>query len=205
MADILIDPVTDRISPLGFLRVSLAAASDPGQVAIRELPFLSQIVLRGNVGNPAFLAATQMALGLDLPLMAGAAVQAGPLRALWLGPDEWLLVAADGAAPVLLARLAEALDGVHAQAVDVSANRTVIALEGRRAAEVLAKGLTLDLHPRDFGPGRVTQTILARAAVILEQTGEAPAYRLYVRNSFAAYLAAWLLDAAAEYRLPPPC
>ncbi len=205
MADILINPVADRLSPLELLRVTLAAASDPSQVAIRELPFLCQIALRGSPGNTLFMAAVQKALGLDLPVKAGSVVLAGSVRALWLGPDEWLVVAPDGAAPALLSALAAALEGVHAQAVDVSANRTVIALEGPRAAEVLAKGLTLDLHPRAFGPRRVTQTILARAAVILEQTGEAPAYRLYVRNSFATYLASWLMDAAAEYRLPPLC
>lgn len=205
MAEILIDPVADRMSPLEPLRVTLAAASDPLQVVIREQPFLVQIALRGNPGNAAFLAAVRTALGLDLPVTAGGVAEVGPLRALWLGPDEWLLVAPDGSAAALMVALEKALDGVHAQAVDVSANRTVLAVEGPRAADLLAKGLTLDLHPRAFGPGRVTQTILARAAVILEQTGEAPAYRLYVRNSFAAYLASWLLDAASEYRLPPVC
>jgi sarcosine oxidase subunit gamma len=205
MAEILIDPVADRMSPLEPLRVTLAAASDPLQVVIREQLFLVQIALRGNSGNAAFLAAVRTALGLDLPVTAGAVAEAGPLRALWLGPDEWLLVAPDGSAAALMVALEKALDGVHAQVVDVSANRTVLAVEGPRAADLLAKGLTLDLHPRAFGPGRVTQTILARAAVILEQRGEAPAYRLYVRNSFAAYLASWLLDAASEYRLPPGC
>ena len=202
MAEILIDPVADRMSPLEPLRVTLAAASDPLQLVIREQPFLVQIALRGNPGNAAFMAAVRTGLGLDLPVAAEGVAEAGSVRALWLGPDEWLLVAPDGSAAALMETLAKALDGVHAQAVDVSANRTVIALEGPRAAELLAKGLTLDLHPRAFGPGRVTQTILARAAVILEQTGEAPAYRLYVRNSFATYLATWLLDAASEYRLP---
>jgi sarcosine oxidase subunit gamma len=61
---------------------------------------------------------------------------------------------------------------------------------------VLAAGCALDLHPRAFGPGRCAQTLLARAAVILEQTSGEPAYRIYVRPSFAGYLADWLRDAA---------
>jgi sarcosine oxidase subunit gamma len=41
--------------------------------------------------------------------------------------------------------------------------------------------------------------VLARAQVIIHQVTDTPAYRLFVRASFAAYLAEWLLDAAHEY------
>ena len=42
------------------------------------------------------------------------------------------------------------------------------------------------------------QTLLARANVIITPVGPAvePAFRVLVRPSFAAYLAAWLTDAA---------
>ena len=82
----------------------------------------------------------------------------------------------------------------------MSANRTVLELAGPRAREVLTKGCSLDLHPRAFGPGRCAQTALARTQVILEAAPRPhglPASPL-VRRSFAAYLAAWLLDATAE-------
>lgn len=41
--------------------------------------------------------------------------------------------------------------------------------------------------------------MVAKTQVVLAQTDDAPTYRLWVRTSFARYLAAWLLDAAGEY------
>jgi sarcosine oxidase subunit gamma len=82
---------------------------------------------------------------------------------------------------------------------DVSAQRTTLELSAPRARDVLAKGCSLDLHPRAFGPGRCAQTDLGRANVVLHQVDEGPTYELLVAGSLAAYLAAWLADAMEEY------
>jgi sarcosine oxidase subunit gamma len=86
--------------------------------------------------------------------------------------------------------------------VDVSANRTTIELWGAAAREVLASGCAIDLHPRAFGSGRCAQTLIARAGVILHQFTDEPRYRLYVRPSFARYLAEWLTD--TRHGMAPP-
>ena len=82
MAEILIDPVADRMSPLEPLRVTLAAASDPLQLVIREQPFLVQIALRGNPGNVAFMAAVrdgEVVVGRDsMDGDEASTVEAGP-------------------------------------------------------------------------------------------------------------------------------
>ena len=87
-----------------------------------------------------------------------------------------------------------------ASIVDVSANRTIIEIGGTRARAVLAKGCSLDLHPRAFAAGQCAQTLLAQAQIILQQTAEAPTYRLYVRCSFARYLATWLPGSSTHAR-----
>jgi len=69
------------------------------------------------------------------------------------------------------------------------------AVDVARAA--LESGCPIDLHPRVFRAGQCAQTLLARASVILWQLTEEPRYRLLVRPSFAAYVAAWLTDAVA--------
>ena len=104
---------------------------------------------------------------------------------VWLGPDEWL---------VLGGRETDFPDA--AAAVDVSANRVCLELSGPGAADVLARGCALDLHPSVFPPGRCAQTLVARAQVILLRTGD-DVFRLLVRPSFAPYLRAWLRDAGA--------
>ena len=63
---------------------------------------------------------------------------------------------------------------------------------------MLAKGCSLDLHPRSFQPGMCAQTLLAKTAVILWQTDDAPTLKVFVRASFAAHLARWLADASVE-------
>ncbi|GGK45219.1 sarcosine oxidase subunit gamma [Planomonospora parontospora subsp. parontospora] len=98
----------------------------------------------------------------------------------------------------LAARLRAAAGDGHAAVTDVSAQRTVIRLAGPAARDVLAHGCPLDLHPRVFGPGTCARSTLARADVLLA-AGEDEEFQIFVRSSFAAYLWAWLLDAATEY------
>jgi sarcosine oxidase, subunit gamma len=105
--------------------------------------------------------------------------------ALWLGPDEWL---------VLGGRESDFPDAWAA--VDVSANRVCLELAGAGAADVLARGCALDLHPSVFPPGHCAQTLVGRAQVILWRV-DADTFRLLVRPSFADYLRAWLRDAFA--------
>jgi sarcosine oxidase subunit gamma len=150
---------------------------------------------------------------LGLPLAPNTVAPVAGGTALWLGPDEWLVVADDPAAGGGPARGPAAAGGgaieraLRAAAgdafvtfVDVSANRVVLDLAGPCALEVLMKGCALDLHPRAFGPGRCAQTTLARAQVILECLDHG-AWHIYVRPSFAPYLTAWLADALAESAL----
>lgn len=146
-------------------------ADHPLTAGLTEIPFRTQVNVQG---TPSF----------PVP-PPGRAVAWAERSVLWLGPAEWLVV--DG---VLLD-----LPG----GVDVSANRTTLELRGPHARDILEKGCTLDLHPRSFTTGHCAQTTVARTQVILWQTADEPAYHLLVRNSFAHYLADWLVDAAREY------
>ncbi len=191
---------TERASPLAAWSARFAAASAaPADFTIRELPFTTQINLRGSAADAAFAAATQAALGHGLPAAANTWAGAGERAALWLGPDEWLIVAPDGMNEAIAATLRNGLDGQHAAVTDVSANRTVIEIAGSHARAVLAKGCPLDLHARAFGPPQTAQTLLAKAQILLQCADTRPAFRLYVRISFAPYVAEWLIDAAAEF------
>jgi sarcosine oxidase subunit gamma len=185
-----------RRSPLAARAAELAAASSDA-VRLAELPFLTQVSLRV---DPAGGAAQRIALALGCPLPAAGVVTGGRQQSvLWLGPDEWLVVGPDGDVGALVALLTAALDGHRGSVVDVSANRTTITVGGRAARAVLEKGVTLDLHPRAFAADRAAATTLARTLLLLWQTGDTPSYRLMVRNSFADYLADWLIDAAQEF------
>jgi sarcosine oxidase subunit gamma len=124
-------------------------------------------------------------------------------RAVWLGPDEWLLTSSTQAPDELEARVAAAVAPLSGSATDVSAQRITLRLKGTRARDVLAKGCALDLHPRVFGRGRSAQTTLGLAGVVLlALTDTGDDYVVLVRSSFAGYLADWLVDAALEFTAP---
>jgi sarcosine oxidase subunit gamma len=152
---------------------------------VRERGFPAQVGLRVAPGSAA-AARVESLLGGHLPVEPNTAA-AG---VLWLGPDEWLLVDRG----LGEAQLLQALAGEGA-AVELSANRCAVTVEGEDARDVLSSCCSLDLHPRAFGPGRCVQTLVAGVPVILEATGP-EAFRLLVRPSFAAHVRDWLVDAA---------
>ena len=167
---------------------------------VRELPFLAQLDLRADPTDAALMARLTEAIGARPPTEPNTAIVSddGTRHVLWLGPDEWLILGEPGTGPALESALRAAIGQGHGAVVDVSANRTALSVSGPRARELLAFGCSLDLDPRRFKPGRCAQTMLARANVIIAPVGpaEEPSFRVLVRPSFAAYLAAWLTDAA---------
>jgi sarcosine oxidase subunit gamma len=202
MAELLnAGPATLRRSPLAHLedRMREAAVSGERTVSLREWPFVTMLSVRVEPGSPAFDRIGE-SLGAPLPQVCGDTSEHGPHTALWLGPDEWLVISQRDAGP-LVSSLLGALGDDRGSVVDVSANRTVVELSGSFAREVLEKGCPVDLHPRAFRPGKAVTTTVGPVPVVLWQLAD-HSYRLLPRSSFADYLARWLLDAMREYDGP---
>jgi sarcosine oxidase subunit gamma len=150
-------------------------------------------------GSPGAAAARQV-LGFDLPTTPGTSTGVAATSAIWSGPGEWLVTSRSATGSALEADLRAAVGPYDGAAVDVSGQRTTLRLTGSRIRDVLAKGCSIDLHPRVFHTGSAVQTMLALAGVVLialDDTGTD--YRILVRASFAHYLAQWLTDAATEF------
>lgn len=195
------EPTALRRSPLAHLTGALRAATvtGPRAVALSELPCRTMTALRAAPDGPAAARLTRV-LGAPLPTRCGDTSRGDHGTALWLGPDEWLLLAEDGA-PAPLAALTTALDDAPGHVLDVSAQRTVLELRGPSSRDVLEKGCAVDLHPRAFPPGRAVATALGTVPLLLWHPAPGT-YRLLPRSSFADHLAHWLMDAMAEYGLP---
>ena len=198
----MVEPYLRR-SPLAHKRLTARAMQAAGDAGVRlgESPHRCQIGLRGNPNDGAFTGAVLATLGCELPMTVNRVATGAGLSALWLGPDEWLIVGTPGREADLAPELRRALAGQHAAIVDLSEARTVIVVAGRSARELLQKGTPIDLHPRAFEPGHCAQTALSKANVILHQVDASPRYDVYIHNSFADYLWNWLERAAAEYGL----
>lgn len=195
MADLLI-----RQSALAALGLDGRARADRGEagVALAEQPLRTIIDLRADAGDAELLGTLQGLLGFELPLTPNTTASKGKVTALWLGPDEWWLVSADPKLD-LAGKLRDGLQGLHAGITEVGESRSCIEVSGPQAREVLAKACPLDLHPRNFQAGACAQSHLAKAAGLIHQTSDEPAYDLYVLRSFAEYLWRWLEDAGQEY------
>lgn len=177
-------------SPLDARAADLARVAEATgrEVVLEHVPFLAQVDLRvdpHDAGRAPY----------PLPLEPNTTWEDGPRAALWLGPDEWLILGRPGDGEAIVSELRSALEGVHHSVVDVGANRVALEISGRRSKEVLSKGCSLDLDPRGgWSPGRCAQTLLARVPVILQERADTTG--ILVRPSFANYLVDWLIDAA---------
>lgn len=190
---------TERLSPLAAWGERFARASAaPQHFAIRERSFTTQVNLRGDARNPAFLAAVRSMVGCEPPAAPNTFNTGAQIAVIWLGPDEWLVVDRPDHGEGIAGNLSMALAGMPHSVTDVSAARTVIEIAGTDARLVLAKGCPLDVHASAFSPPRTSQTLLAKARVLIQCVDAAPVFRLFVLDSFANYLAEWLTDAAAE-------
>ena len=159
--------------------------------AVRLLPPASRFVLRG---HPTVMTAAGTALGLNISDVACRSASHGGRSALWLGPDEQLLLGpvADGEA--MANALAAALAALPHSVVDVSHRQIAIEVSGPQAQNVLNAGCPLDLHTASFPPGMCTRTILAKCDIVLWRTG-AETFHVEVWRSFAAYASRFLAEA----------
>ncbi len=187
------------MAPLSGWESRFVEASESGVVELGERPFLAHVNLRLDPSNLSARARVRETLGVELPLSPNTVSDGAGHAALWLAPDEWLLVGPTGSEGEIVGSLQGALAPYHHSVLDITANRTTLELVGSRAREVLATGCGLDLHPRVFGPGRCAQTLYAKTQLVVWQIDDVPTFRLLVRPSFAPYLAEFLCDAMLEW------
>ncbi|MCP2244192.1 sarcosine oxidase subunit gamma [Lentzea aerocolonigenes] len=185
-------------SPLAGWTDRLAALAPA--LIVAERPYRSQLTVR--VSDPDAVAAMGSALGVAFPpvpcTFSAGSGPFGDVEVLWLGPDEFLVVAPPGLQTEIEEVLRGALGSHRGSVVDTSAQRTTVVLEGPHVRDVLAHGCSVDLHPSSAPTGTCVQTLLARTGIVLQVTG-ADTFTVLVRSSFAEYLAAWLSDACVEY------
>lgn len=148
--------------------------------------------------RPDAIAPLSAALGVALPQTpkTSAASPSGGRAALWLGPDEWLVVDTGGGDPVADCA---AVKPLHS-AVDVSHRNTAILVEGKGAEATLSAGCPQDLSLAVFPVGACSRTILGKIEVVIWRTSPT-AFRVECWRSFSAYAFDFLEDAARDAAL----
>jgi len=182
----MVDALTAR-SPLE----GLALPSGP-RFTLAEAPPAARFILRG---GDAVRVACGMVFGAELPSRLGLAGEGDKRAALWLGPDEWLLVAPIADAADIGDVLESVLEGTAHSLVDVSHREIGLIASGPAAARVINAGCPLDLGLKAFPVGFATRTVFDKAEVVLWRRAEAT-FHVEVWRSFAPHLAASFAEAA---------
>jgi sarcosine oxidase subunit gamma len=160
-------------------------SNDLAAIGATVLHSLTQIDVRVDAVNAR-------RVSIPLPLEPNTGFGDDNRGALWLGPDEWLVLGPPRSADEIVRELEVQLGDVHHSVVDVSANRVAIELTGPDRIELLSHVCPLDLEPPAWTAGRCAQTLVGRAQVLLHERTDAT--RLFVRPSFAGYLVDLLLE-----------
>ena len=133
-----------------------------------------------------------------MPDVACRAAISGNRAALWLGPDEWLLIAAPENVSAIASQLAIALGNAPHSLVDVSHRNAAITVKGPQAAVLINHGCPLDLSFAAFPVGMCTRTLFEKAAIILWRI-EQRTFQMEIERSFATYVWRMLADAREAF------
>jgi sarcosine oxidase subunit gamma len=170
-------------------------AIDANGVRLETLPAFGRLNFRGPEGA---VQAMETVFGPALPREACRASLGADRAALWLGPDEWLLLTLPGVTESLIEAAEGQLATLPHSLVDVSERQIALGLSGRHAATVLAGGNPLDLDLRTFPVGMCTRTILGKAEIVLWRT-EPDRFHIEVWRSFAPYIRGFLAEHMREF------
>ncbi|HEY3732081.1 MAG TPA: sarcosine oxidase subunit gamma family protein [Steroidobacteraceae bacterium] len=161
---------------------------------VRTLPPAARLVLRGAL---AVRTAAARALNISIPEQACRALDHAGGAALWLGPDERLLLLPRAEGLTAADTLESALRGLPHAVVDVSQRQIALAVSGAQAPALLNAGCPLNLDLQLFPAGACTRTVFAKAEIVLWRR-RSDEFHLEVWRSFAAYVAGYLSEAARD-------
>jgi sarcosine oxidase, subunit gamma len=181
------DAALEPRSPLVGLTLPVGS-----KFALLEAPRSARFILRG---GEAVRVACGMAFGVELSSQLGPAGEGAERAALWLGPDEWLLIADNADAAAIGDVLESVLDGTAHSLFDVSHRQVGLIASGPTAARVLNSGCPLDLDLTAFPVGFATRTLFDKVEIVLWRRAETT-FHVEIWRSFAPFLAASLAEAA---------
>ena len=168
---------------------------------MKEIKPIMKLIIRGKTKD--FITAIGKSLNMILPTEANTSTTGETLTALWLSPDEWMLVSNDTVSEDSNAydvedNLINSISKVNLGAVtDVSDQFVMINIKGSKVFDLLSTGSPFNFNEFKNKKGSVVQTILSHIDVIIHLT-EINEVNLLVRRSFSEHLYSWLNDSASR-------
>ena len=166
--------------------------------SITEESNLAQLNIRFDVSDASILSSIKSVLGLNLEMAPNTIVNDNEKFALWLGPDERLVILPKDQIMTAGMNLERELQGIHYSSVDVSSGQIILDLKGEEVLNILSKGCSVDLHQKYFNVGQCVQTSIDKINVICFPLGN-NYIRVIVRRSYSEALIEWFKDAYIEF------
>ena len=162
---------------------------------------ISKINLRGK--SKEFFAKAGKVLSLILPNEANTSSFSENFNAIWLSPDEWMVFSNEashiGSNDYQIENLLnKSICKTNLGAVtDVTDQFVLINLKGDKIYELFETGSPFNFNDFRKKKGSVTQTILAKIDVIIQNESQNDV-NLFVRRSFSQHLFSWMNDSASR-------
>jgi len=162
---------------------------------------IAKINLRGNKSE--FITAVGKSINLILPNEPNTSRSSEKLTAMWLGPDEWLLVSNNIVKQQndiyeLENSLKNTISKVKlGSVVNVTDHFIMINLEGNKVYDLLSSSCPFNFNKFVKNKGSVVQTLFAHIDVILHHK-DTNNLNLFVRRSFSEHLFSRMNDDASR-------
>ena len=162
----------------------------------QELPFVGKINLRGNPNNKNFLLSCSKILNSVLPTDPNTYTNHKEGKIIWLGPDEWLITVEFQDNNELFNKLQNAVGDQESSITDVTENRTIIRISGKKLFDLLSKFLVLDLDKALSNELKsVAQTLFVKVPIlIVRNRNQDLEVDIYTNRSHANYVYNLLID-----------
>ena len=170
-------------------------------ISIREVSPIMKLNLRGK--KREFFTAVGKHLDMILPTEVNTSSSSSKLTAIWLSPDEWMVVSNElieknTNSYDLEESLYNSISKTNLGAViDVTDQFVMLELKGSKIYELFSSGSPYNFNDFRKKKGSTTQTLLNNIDVIIQNRGE-NLVNLFVRRSFSEHLFSWINDSASR-------
>ena len=162
-------------------------------VYIQELPFINKINVRIDINDNQNIIKCGKLINAILPIQPNTYVKNDNVKAIWLGPNEWLITNNQN----LYNNLKSEIGDIQASVTDVSENRTVIRISGEQIFKLLSKFLVLDLEKNLPDESSCAQTLFVKVPVLLVRNNnekQIPEIDIFTNRSHANYIYNLIVD-----------
>ena len=170
-------------------------------ISVKEISPIMKLNLRGK--KREFFTVVGKHLDMILPTEANTSSSSSKLTAIWLSPDEWMVVSNEfieknNNSYDLEESLYNSISKTNLGAViDVTDQFVMLELKGSKIYELFSSGSPYNFNDFREKKGSTTQTLLNNIDVIIQNKSE-NLVNLFVRRSFSEHLFSWINDSASR-------